>query len=67
MKHKMPANGVALRLTCSCASGCVAEELNLTPGEQPDAQSGQPDARTVEILRAEEYEHLAKLCLDKKQ
>lgn len=42
------------------------EELHLIQ-ESGDAPSNTADARTVETLRAEEYEHLAKLCMDKSQ
>ncbi|KAK7471514.1 hypothetical protein BaRGS_00035853 [Batillaria attramentaria] len=42
------------------------EELHLIQ-ESGDAPARTTDARTVETLRAEEYEHLAKLCMDKSQ
>lgn len=42
------------------------EELHLIQ-ESGDAPNSSTDVRTVETLRAEEYEHLAKLCMDKSQ
>nr|KAG5688959.1 hypothetical protein BaRGS_031358 [Batillaria attramentaria] len=46
--------------------GKMDEELHLIQ-ESGDAPARTTDARTVETLRAEEYEHLAKLCMDKSQ
>lgn len=43
------------------------EELTASQGEEPQPGSGEPDVMAMETLRAEEYEHLAKLCMDKKQ
>ncbi|KAL8566113.1 hypothetical protein ACOMHN_051839 [Nucella lapillus] len=43
------------------------EELTGSRGEEPQPGRGEPDMLVMETLRAEEYEHLAKLCMDKKQ
>ena len=60
-------NGIHLILTLY--SSFLSEELN-----SPSNDNGAGDANvknvnddSLETMRAEEYEHLAKLCLDRKQ
>ncbi|XP_076442847.1 uncharacterized protein LOC143281517 [Babylonia areolata] len=43
------------------------EELTTGQGEPTHPGSGEPDTQAMETLRAEEYEHLARLCMDKQQ
>ncbi|XP_070179253.1 uncharacterized protein [Littorina saxatilis] len=43
------------------------EELNVSQADRSPTHNSEFEARTLETMRAEEYEHLAKLCMDKDQ